>query len=67
MKKHVIKKALQALANPPTNAIKDLSNATDGEDRADLERLAKALNLKVNKQKTTSATDGDKNKNTAPK
>ena len=67
MKKHVIKKALQALADAPTNAIKDLIDATDGEDRADLERLAKALNLKVNKPKTTNATDGDKNKNTAPK
>ena len=60
MKKHVIKKALQALADAPTNAIKDLIDATDGEDRADLERLAKALNLKVNKTKTTNATDGDK-------
>lgn len=65
MKKHVIKKALQALADAPTNALKDLINATDGDERADLERLAKALNLKVNKTKTTNATDGEKN--TAPK
>ena len=60
MKEHVIKRALQALADAPTNAIKDLINATDAEDRADLERLAKALNLKVNKPKTINATDGDK-------
>ena len=60
MKKHVIKKALQALADAPNKAIKDLIDATDGEDRADLERLANALNLKVNKPKTTNATDGDK-------
>lgn len=61
MKKHVIKKALQALADAPNKAIKDLIEATDGNDRADLERLAKALNLKVNKSnKTTNATDGDK-------
>lgn len=59
MKKHVIKKALQALADAPTNAIKDLIDSTNGEDRADLERLAKALNLKVNKTKTTNATDGE--------
>lgn len=64
MKKHVIKEALQALADAPNKAIKDLINATDGEEKAELERLAKALNLKVN-NKTTSATDGDKN--TAPK
>lgn len=61
MKKHVIKKALQALADAPNKAIKDLINATTGDERADLERLAKALNLKVNKStKTTNATDGDK-------
>ena len=42
MKKHVIKKALQALADAPNKAINDLIDATDGEDRADLERLAKA-------------------------
>lgn len=66
MKKHVIKKALQALADAPNKAIKDLIEATDGNDRADLERLAKALNLKVNKStKTTNATDGEKN--TTPK
>lgn len=59
MKKHVIKKALQALADAPNKAIKDLIDATDGEDRADLERLARALNLKVNKTKTISATDGE--------
>lgn len=63
MKKHVIKKALQALADAPNKAIKDLIDATDGEDRADLERLAKALNLKINKTKTTSATDGEKTPN----
>lgn len=61
MKKHVIKKALQALADAPNKAIKDLIDSTNGEDRADLERLAKALNLKVNKTKTTNATDGEKN------
>lgn len=61
MKKHVIKKALQALADAPNKVIKDLIEATDGDDRADLERLAKALNLKVNKpNKTTNATDGEK-------
>lgn len=66
MKKHVIKKALQALADAPNKAIKDLIDSTDGEERIDLERLAKALNLKVNKpNKTTNATDGEKN--TAPK
>lgn len=60
MKKHVIKKALQALADAPTKALKDLIDSTDGEEKADLERLAKALNLKVNKpNKTTSATDGE--------
>ena len=60
MRKHLIKKALQALADAPNKAIKDLIDSTDGEDRADLERLAKALNLKVHKPKTTNATDGDK-------
>lgn len=62
MKKHVIKKALQALADAPNKAIKDLIDAAEGEEKADLERLAKALNLKVNKtNKTTNATDGEKN------
>lgn len=60
MKKQVIKKALQALADAPNKAIKDLIEATDGEEKADLERLARALNLKVNTTKTTNATDGDK-------
>lgn len=63
MKKHVIKKALQALADAPNKAIKDLIDATEGEERADLERLAKALNIKVNKTKTTSATDGEQTPN----
>ena len=49
MKKHVIKKALQALADAPKKALKDLIDATDGEEKADLERLAKALNFVVNK------------------
>lgn len=64
MKKHVIKKVLQALADAPNKVIKDLIDSTDGEEKADLERLAKALNLKVN-NKTINATDGEKN--TAPK
>ena len=64
MKKHVIKKALQALADAPNKAIKGLIDATDGEERAELERLAKALNLKVNKStKTISATDGKETPN----
>lgn len=60
MKKHVIKKALQALADAPNKAMKDLIEATNGEEKAELERLAKALNLKVNKtNKTTNATEGE--------
>ena len=49
MKKHVIKKALQALANAPANALKVLIRTSTEEDADELERLAKALNLKVNK------------------
>lgn len=61
MKKHVIKKALRALADAPANALKDLIRTSTEEDADELERLAKALNLKVNKSnKTTNATDGDK-------